>query len=78
MDVNTLFSIADVAKSAINLVMERRNIRDVMGDPLTPEEAMSVIAAQDLELDLLLETLDSMFAWLETGEADDDEPEAEA
>ena len=78
MDVNTLFSIADTAKIAINLVTERRNIRDVMGDPLTPEEAMATISAQDLEIDLLLETLDSMFAWLETGEADDDEPEAEA
>lgn len=77
MDVNTLFSIADVAKIAINLVTERRNIRDVMGDPLTPDEAMTIIAQQDLELDLLLETLDSMFAWLETGEADDDEPEAD-
>ena len=78
MDVNTLFSVADVAKIAINLVTERRNIRDVMGDPLTADEAMTIIAAQDLEIDLLLETLDSMFAWLETGEADDDEPEAEA
>ena len=79
-DVNVMFDLAEAAKLAMDLVVERRNIRDVMGDPLTLEEAMTVIANQDLELDLLLETLSGMFTWLEgDGEPESGgEPEAEA
>lgn len=72
LDTEITFAIVDAAKATIQCVCERRNCRDIAGDPLSMSEALEQIAQLDLDIDLLLEALDALLIWLETGGDDED------
>lgn len=55
-------------------VKERRDRRDEAGDPEDEEEAMSVIAHQDEDIDILFDIIDTLLAKQDFDAADEEEP----
>lgn len=59
----------------VEAVKERRDRRDEAGDPKDTEEAMSVIAHQDEDLDILFDIIDTLLAKQDFDAADTEEEE---